>query len=145
MGPLLLSWALKPGTLAAIAFAGVSLFAGMQTLRLNHAKADQIDPVTHASWQSEERRDSRALQAATVNLSTCQANASTLNASLDRQNVAVQALQAASAQSSQRATKAAHDALIATENASKLAAQVMQPSGDHSCADAEKLIDRALQ
>lgn len=144
MAGALLPILLKPSVLGGIAIAGLGLAVWVQSGRLDNAKKDQIDQTTHIAWRTEEIRDSKALKLAQINYATCQANEATLNATLSSQEAAVEALKAEGIQSSQRATKAAHDALIATENATKLAQQVMQPSGDHSCSAAETLINRSL-
>lgn len=134
MAGALLPILLKPGVLGGIAIAGLGLAVWVQSARLDHAKKDQIDQTTHISWKAEEIRDSKALRIAQTNYATCQANEATLNASLSRQEAAVEALRAEGIQSSQRATKAAHDALIATENATKLADQIGAVRKDESCA-----------
>lgn len=145
MPAALLTFLLNPKVLGGIGLALLIGFAGLQTVRLNHAKSDQIDPSTHHSWKSEELRDSPALALATRNLTICQANQQTLEASLASQNAAVSALQAAGAQATAKATKAAHDALIASKQANDVAQAILAPHQDHSCAATEKLIDGALR
>lgn len=145
MPAALLSLILNPKVLGGIGLALLIAFAGIQTARLGNAKRDQIDQTTHQSWRSEEIRDSKALAAANRDLAICKANQQTLEASLTRQNAAVAALQAAGAQATARATKAAHDALIATKQASDLAVTILAPHPDHSCAAAEALISESVK
>lgn len=145
MPAALLSILLNPKVLGALGVGLVIALLGIQTLRLHHAKSDQIDPSTHKPWRVEELRDGPALAAANRDLAICKANQQTLEASLTRQNAAVAALQAAGAQATVRATKAANDALIATKQASDLAVTILAPHQDHSCQAAERLISESVK
>lgn len=127
------AWLLNTKVLGAIAIAGVMAFGGIQSLRLNNAKRDQIDQATGKSWRFEEMRDGPELLAVQRNYATC-------DAALSRQNASVAALQAQSIADTQKATKAAQQASLASQTANKLAAQILAPHQDHSCAAAEALI-----
>ena len=80
--------------LAGLGFALALGFSLVQTARLHHAKSDLAtarqalrNPVTHATWESEAKRDA-------VDLKTCRLNNATLSQAVTDQNAATEALRA---------------------------------------------------
>lgn len=143
--PGLLALLFKPQVLGALGVALLLPFASLQTWRISNLKHDLIDPTSKKTWQSEEMHDGPALALANRNLATCTANFQTEDNALSRQNAAVAALSAQSAADTAKATKGAQQALVASQTAFRLAAQVLAPSKDHSCAAAEAVIDGAVR
>jgi hypothetical protein len=144
--PTLLKLATDPLAWCGVAIVGALAFAGVQTMRLDHAKADQIDPATHKPWKGEEQRDGPLLAIANADLITCRSNEGVLSGSLDAQNAAVARL------------KAAGDARIASASAGVAKAQGLSVAADQkavailnhkaagdACASADALILGSLK
>lgn len=122
LGPYLLGGV---GVLLALSMAT----AGVQGLRLKHAKADLstaraalINPVTRKTWQSEAVRDARDLGAC--------------KSAVAEQNASVAAAAAETARKLAAATKGQADARAVAESYRQTAPAVRayQPKGADSCA-----------
>jgi hypothetical protein len=141
----LLAFILKPladpRLLAGLGFAALLAFAGVQTARLGHAKADLaaaraalVDPATHASWRAEALADAQ-------NLATARQNVAAVSAALDSQQAAVKALEARSAADTAAADQGARAADARAAAAAADAARVMaRAAGPDPCKAADDLI-----
>jgi hypothetical protein len=104
----------SPKFWGALAVGLLLMALGVQSARLDHAKADlaaaraaQIDPETKAKWQDE-------YHAAAQDRDTAQASQRNAEHALGDEQASVAALQAASAQSSAKAAAALQQARVAT-------------------------------
>jgi len=132
----------RPVLIAGIVGALLIGGFGVQTARLHHAKADQIDPDTQRKWKDEYREQRKALQAAQTSLTTCRANESSLRQAIDSQNSGIESTVRAA-----NAGKAAADAAIANARAQNAKLdQVLRdlraarPKGSDLCGSADDLI-----
>lgn len=141
MGSLALSLLTNPKVIAGIVLSVLLGAIGVQSARLHHAKADlataraaQIDPVTHRTWQSEEQLD-------LINLGTCAANLDQAQATVNTQGASISALKAASDAASAKASVAVQQAQAATASLSRHEAQIaaIKPTGD-ACAQADAIL-----
>lgn len=121
--------------------------AGLQSIRLEHAKAELasahaalINPVTGKSWRTES-------VAAAADLSACRREVVTLRGAIDAQNAAVTTAAADSARRIVLATKAAEDARAVAESARRHSAFLMaqRPAGATACERAEDARQRFLE
>lgn len=145
MPPLLTALLTNRWSWAALGLAAALAFAGLQTERLAHAKADQRDPATHELWKDEARAAADALSGARTDLATCQGGLSRLQGALDDQNRALAAWKAQSDADSAAATGAARGALAAARSAQAAAGRVLASRGGaDACASADALILRSL-
>ena len=139
--PRLAKLATSPTAWACVAGAGMAVAIGVQTWRLDNAKADQIDPKTHAAWKTEELADHPQLVVARQDLGTCQTNEGTLTGALASQNAAVAALKAEGDRRTAAAASAVSAARTAAQAASQRLATVMAAkAGPDACASADQLI-----
>jgi len=142
---VVLPFLLKNWRVAAL--AALMAFAGLQTARLNHAKADQFDrsacikgqPCKPPKWKAEVAALRDSLRTAQDGLSMCRANTDTLKASIARQNAAVSAIQADSDARLAQATKAAKVNRAETVAAEKMSSALLsrQLLGSDACARAD--------
>ncbi|HWA60476.1 MAG TPA: hypothetical protein VG939_03840, partial [Caulobacteraceae bacterium] len=141
VNPLLLVKLLSPRAWAVAGVALVLAFAGLQSARLAHAKADQRDPRTHGLWRDEARIAREAAARSAAALAQAQAESSDLKTALAEQNADV----ARTAEAGRRASAAADAALAmqrrAAESAEASARQVLasRPQGE-PCAAADRII-----
>jgi hypothetical protein len=104
-----------------------------------HDLPAMVDAATHQPWKAE------AL-AAQRDLGTCRTNTATLEASLGRQNAAVEALAKASATRVAQSAKAASDARAVAESYRRSAAGVLAAkAGPDRCASADEVILGAVR
>jgi len=104
------------------------LLLTVQSARLSHAKAD---------LKAERDAHATAKRAWAAELTQCQANRATLDASLKRQSEAVAALKAESARVTAEAEKAAQRAAQAGREAGRIATGVLNAqAGKDRCASA---------
>ncbi len=143
MPAFLIPFLTNPKVWAGLGLALLLAFAGVQTVRLDHAKSDlaaaraaQIDPATKRSWQAEELADAQ-------NLATARANFDQANASLATEQASVAALKAADAADSAKASAAVQQARAATATLSKREAELaaLKPAGD-ACAQADTILSQ---
>jgi hypothetical protein len=111
---------------------------GVQTARLNHAKADQLDPKTKATWRSEYQAANIKLARAQQGLTTCASNQAVLQGAVDQQTQAAETQATAgraALQRSQAAVDAAQkSAAKAEDTARRIAAAA---AGKTACAAAD--------
>ena len=126
------------GGAAAILALALSV-AGLQSMRLEHAKAELaaaraalIDPATGKSWRARS-------VAAVADLNVCQRDLAALRVAVDAQNAAVTTAAADSARRITLAAKAADDARAVAESARRHSAFLMaeRPAGATTCERAE--------
>ena len=130
---------------AALGLAAALGFAGLQTARLEHAKAALRDPATRGLWKDEARAAADALSGARADLATCRGGLSRLQGALDVQNRALAVWKAQSDADSAAAAGAARGALAAARSARAAAAKVLTSrSGADACASADGLILQSL-
>lgn len=131
--------ALSPRTWLAVGVSVLMAFAGVQTLRLSHARHDLVlaraalvDPVTHRPW-------SKVAASAQADLSTCRINAGKLKGALDGQNAALQAQRDRDARSLAESAKAAQDARAVAASARHEAERILSEhlTGATACERAE--------
>jgi hypothetical protein len=145
----LLALALKgladPRALAGLAFAAVLAFAGAQTVRLHHAKVDQLDPASHRPWRTEASDAEAALQETSADLATCRTGLAQVQGALAAQSTSVKALGDQGRADTAAASVAAAGAEDAARRAGVVADRLLaaQPGGD-ACASADALILKSL-
>lgn len=153
MGPLALLKFISPTGWVAIVGGFVIAFAGVQTLRLDHAKADQFDrgactdkACKGVKWKDEVSQLRPALVQARADLVQCQSNRAALQASIDAQNADVDRWKAAATSAQAESAKALSIAQAATATASKRVAGILaaKPGAD-ACKSAEDLINGSLR
>lgn len=131
-----------------IAIAGLVAAIGVQTMRLNHAKADQFDrtacvrgrPCKPPKWRAEVAYLRPELVAAQRDLVTCRGSVQTLDKAVAGQNASIAALKADGDRRASMLSDALQSArkTAATANERAEAILTLQPSGDGACA---QLID----
>lgn len=154
MNPLDLLRLLSPKVWAAGGLALLLAFAGCQTVRLNHAKADQLDktaclkgqPCKPVKWKAEVISLRQELSAKEQKLGQCEAGLTMLGATIERQNASVAALGAASREASARSTAALAAQRSATATAKQQALQILAAHpGPDACKSADELILGSLK
>jgi hypothetical protein len=125
----------------AVAFAGLLAFGGIQTARLDHAKADQINPATGAKWKAEAKRDAGLLSAAVSDLAACRDNVQAQKDAIALQNGRVDAWKAEAERMAGEADKARQTAALARRKAERTAAEILaaRPGAD-VCQSIDALI-----
>lgn len=146
----ILGGSLGPWLLAGVGglLAIVLGIAGVQSMRLNHAKADQWDrsacvkdqPCRAVKWEAEVKTLRPALAAAHRDFATCKLNTDAQETTIRTQNTATDKLAADSARRGQMLSDALQTArkTALAANARAEAILALQPSGDDACA---KLVD----
>jgi hypothetical protein len=136
---------------AAIALAGrywyVLVIASMvallavQTGRLDHAKADQVNPATGTKWKAEAKRDAGLLSAAVSDLAQCRDNVQAQKDAIALQNGRVDAWKAEAERMAGEADKARQTAALARRKAERTAADILaaRPGAD-VCQSIDALI-----
>jgi hypothetical protein len=136
---------------AAIALAGrywyVLVIASMvallavQTGRLDHAKADQVNPDTGTKWKAEANRDAGLLSAAVSDLAQCRDNVQAQKDAITLQNGRVDAWKAEAERMAGEADKARQTAALARRKAERTAAGILaaRPGAD-VCQSIDALI-----
>ena len=135
---LILKYAANLKVWTGVGFCLLAVFAGVQSARLSHAKADLsaaraalIDPATKKTWRAEAAADATSLAVA--------------EAALDTQGAAVATLKAAGQASTSRAAAAAQAAQVGARAADDQAAKVLAaPPGADGCKSADALILSSL-
>jgi hypothetical protein len=118
---------------------------GIQSARLEHAKADLRNPATGKTWQSEAKRDGPLLKRAVADLGQCRDNEGRLQGSLEVQNAAVERLGADGQARSAAAASAAADARQARALADRTAAQLAAFKSADSCSGREAAIQTLVE
>jgi len=118
------------------------LGAGIQTVRLNHAKADQIDPATGQKWKDQYKTDHRLLVAAQRDLTTCRGNVDSLTRAVSQQNDAVDGLKVAGDASTAAANAAVANIRQQNAQMDQLLRQLRsaKPGSADLCGGADDLI-----
>ncbi|MBI1405719.1 MAG: hypothetical protein GC145_06290 [Caulobacter sp.] len=130
----------------AVIIAALLAFGGLQTARLNHAKADQINPATGAKWKVEAKRDAKLLASAVRDLGQCRENEATQAAAITRQNGEIDAWKAEGDRLAAEARAAAQRAASVRRTAEKAAADIMAArAGPDACQSAQALIEESLK
>lgn len=132
----------------AVAVAALVAVLGVQSLRLENAKADLVtakakvaaaeaaltNPATRHTWQADFTRADRDLR-------SCNNNLASTTGALNRQSLAVKALQAEAERRQRESAAALQDARRATTTARRAAdAILLRRAGPDVCADALALI-----
>ncbi|MBX3480072.1 MAG: hypothetical protein KF842_06705 [Caulobacter sp.] len=129
-----------------LAIAALLAFGGVQTARLSHAKADQVNPATGAKWKVEATRDGKLLAAAVRDLGQCRENEATQEAAINRQNGEIAAWKAEGDRLAAEARAAAEKAASARKSAEKAAAAILAArAGPDACQSARALIEESLK
>lgn len=138
---------LTPRAWFAIGIAVLIAALGVQTLRLNHAKADQWDrsacvkdqSCKGIKWEAEVKTLRPALAAAQRDFATCKLNTDVQEAAIDRQNAAVTAQGAESASRLKMLSEGLEQARKGRASAEARAGDLLKhgPVGIDACARSE--------
>ncbi|CAN5127960.1 hypothetical protein BH10PSE4_BH10PSE4_04960 [soil metagenome] len=133
----------RPLLAGGVLLAVLSLFgAGIQTVRLNHAKADQIDPATGQKWKDQYKADHKILIAAQRDLTVCRGNVDQLTQAVSQQNAAVDGLKVAGDASTAAANAAVANVRQQNAQMDQLLRQLKtaKPASGDLCGGADDLI-----
>ena len=108
--PVAAKFVMSPIGIASIAGGVMALGLVVQTARLNHAKADQVDPSTHVKWEKEYKDAAKLAFQNGQKWEACNAGFLSLSANVAAQNQAVVELQSSAQQAANAATRMAADA-----------------------------------
>lgn len=123
------------------AVVGLVIAVGVQSGRLNHAKADQHDPTSHRLWRDEAKDLARQRDALQSQAAADAVSISNLKASVSQQNQAITELARAGDEQTARANLALRSAKAQTQAAKARVSEILAAkAGADQCKSADEII-----